>query len=60
MIKDLTPLIAMVIIGCLEAAAIFKGIDGAALAGALVVIAALGGYEVKVLKDRRQAKKDRR
>lgn len=55
MIKDLTPIIAIIAIAGLEAAAIMSGIDGAALAASLAVIAGLGGYQVKVAKDRRRS-----
>jgi len=39
-------LIAIIAILILEALALIKGIDGAGLASAIAVIAALGGYQV--------------
>lgn len=42
--KKLTPIIAIIIIGLLEAYAINQGINGVALSGTIAVIAALGGY----------------
>lgn len=41
-----TTVIAIIAICVLEGVAIFKGINGAALAGALTLIAGLGGYEL--------------
>ena len=55
MIKEFTPLVAILVIGGLEAAAIAKGINGAALAGALVIIASLGTWQAKAARDRRQS-----
>lgn len=54
MIKDLTPLVAIVVIGALEGIALAMHINGAALAGALVIIAGLGGYQVKSWRERRR------
>lgn len=54
MIKELVPIAAIVVIGGLEAVAIVNGIDGAALAAACTVIAGLGGYQVKSVRDRRR------
>ena len=44
MIKTLTPIIAIITIGLLEALALSKGIDGVLLAGSVAVIAGLGGF----------------
>lgn len=47
MIKKLTPIIAILVIGALEAYAISQHINGVLLAGTLTIIAGLGGYTVK-------------
>jgi len=47
MIKKLTPIIAILVIGALEAYAISQGINGALLAGIVAIIAGLGGYTAK-------------
>ncbi|MBA7712380.1 hypothetical protein ES703_121354 [subsurface metagenome] len=48
MIKKLTPIIAILTIGALEAFAISQGVNGVLLAGSIAVIAGLGGYAAKV------------
>ena len=48
----LAPIVAMVCIAGLEAFAISQGINGAILSLAVAAIAGLGGYELKVLRDR--------
>lgn len=47
-----TPIIAIVCIAGLEALAISQGINGAAFGLVVAAIAGLGGYEVKVLRDK--------
>ena len=47
-----TPIVAMLCIVALEAFAIEKGMDGAMLGIAVAVIGGLGGYELKVLRDK--------
>jgi len=49
-----TPIIAMICIAGLEALALVKGVDGALLGLAFAAIAGLGGYELKVLLDKRK------
>ncbi len=49
-LKALTPILAILVIGALEAYAISRGINGVILAGAVAVIAGLGGYEIKSLR----------
>lgn len=49
-----TPIVAMVCIAGLEALAIVKGINGAVLGIVIAAIAGLGGYEIKVLRDRKK------
>lgn len=44
MIKTITPIIAILVIGALSAYAISQGINGVAMAVTIGVIAALGGY----------------
>jgi len=44
MLKKLTPIIAIIIIGALEAYAISQHMDGVLLAGSIAIIAGLGGY----------------
>ena len=56
-IKDLTPLVAMVLIAALVGYANHLGIDGAILSAGVAVIAGLGGWTGKVVKDRRQKPK---
>lgn len=57
MIKDLTPLVAMVLIAALVGYANHLGINGAILSAGVAVIAGLGGWTGKVAVERRQAKK---
>lgn len=52
-----TVIVAIVCIAGLEAFAIFQGINGATLGIVVAAIAGLGGYEVKVLKDKAKEKK---
>jgi len=46
--------LGIVVIGGLEGFALSKGIDGAALAGSIGAICALGSWHVKALKDKRK------
>lgn len=50
------PIIAMLCITALEALAIFQGINGAIFGIAIAAIAGLGGYEIKVLRDKGKEK----
>lgn len=52
-----TPIVAMICIAGLEALALVKGINGAILGLAFAALAGLGGYELKVLVDRRKGGK---
>ena len=56
MIKDLVPILAIVVIGGLEALALSQGINGVLLAGSIAAIAGIGGYKVKSSVDKRKAK----
>lgn len=47
-----TPIIAMLCITSLEVVALLKGTDGAVFGIVIAAIAGLGGYEIKVLKDK--------
>ena len=47
-----TPIVAMVLIAGLEALAMVKGINGAVFGIVVAALAGLGGYELKVLKDK--------
>jgi len=47
MIKKLTPIIAILVIGALIAYALSQGINGALLASGTAIIAGLGGYTAK-------------
>ena len=48
-----TTVIAIIAICILEGIALARGIDGAALSGALALIAGLGGYAVRVKRDKK-------
>ncbi len=48
----LIPIIAILAITGLEVLAILQGIDGVLLAGSIAVIAGLGGFTAKSVKDR--------
>jgi len=48
------PIVAVVCITGLLAFAIANGINGALMAGGFTIIGGLGGYEIKVLKDKRK------
>ena len=52
-----TPIIAIISITGLLAYALSLGIDGVILSGGCAIIAGLGGYEIKVLKDKRKGGK---
>lgn len=52
-----TPIVAMICIAGLEALAIMRDIDGAVLGIVIAAIAGLGGYEIKVLREKRKEKK---
>lgn len=47
-----TPIVAMICIAGLEALAMIKGVDGAVFGIVVAALAGLGGYEVKVLRDK--------
>ena len=47
-----TPIVAIICITGLLVLALVKGIDGALLASGFALIGGLGGYEIKVLKDK--------
>ena len=49
-----TPIVAILCITGLIAFALSLGINGVILAGGCTVIAGLGGYEIKVLKDKKK------
>ena len=52
-----TPIVAMICIAGLEVLALFRGIDGAVLGIVVAAIAGLGGYELRVLRDRKKGGK---
>ena len=52
-----TPIIAILCITGLEVVALTQGIDGAIFGIAIAAIAGLGGYEVKVWRDKRKGGK---
>jgi len=49
-----TPIVAMLCIVGLEALALVKGINGAVFGIVIAALAGLGGYEIKVLKDKKK------
>jgi len=49
-----TPIIAMLCITGLIAFALNKGVDGALFMSGLAIIGGLGGYEIKVIKDKKK------
>ncbi|MCK4722493.1 MAG: hypothetical protein KAT75_04275 [Dehalococcoidia bacterium] len=53
-----TPIVAIVCIAALEVVALLKGINGAVLGIVIAALAGLGGYEVKVLRDKVKGGKD--
>lgn len=48
----IVPIVAMLAIVGLEIYALSQGINGAILGWAIAVVAGLGGYEAKVLRDK--------
>ena len=52
-----TPIIAIICIAGLLAFAVAKGIDGALLASGFALIGGLGGYEIKVILEKRKGGK---
>lgn len=51
-IKLLTPIIAILAIVLLELVAISKGMNGVMLAGSVALIAGIGGFTTKTVKDK--------
>lgn len=49
-----TPIVAMVCIAFLEVVAMLNGINGAVFGIVIAALAGLGGYEIKVLRDRKR------
>jgi hypothetical protein len=56
-IEAVTPVVAMLIIWRLVAAAMAAGQDGVMFFGGVAAVAGLGGYEVKSIIDKRNKKK---
>lgn len=52
-----TPIVAMICIAGLEALALVKGVDGAVFGFVVAALAGLGGYEIKVLRDKKRGGK---
>lgn len=52
-----TPIVAIICIAGLEAFAISQGINGAVLGIVIAAIAGLGGYELKVIRDKKRGGK---
>lgn len=48
----IVPIVAIVGIIGLEAYALYLGINGTILAGCMVIVGGLGGYEAKILRDK--------
>lgn len=48
----IVPIVAIVAIVGLEAYALSLGINGTTLAGCMVIVGGLGGYEIKVIRDK--------
>lgn len=47
-----TPIVAMICITGLEALALVKGVNGAVFGIVIAALAGLGGYELKILRDK--------
>ena len=47
-----TPIVAMICIAGLEVIALLKGVDGAVFGIVVAAIAGLGGYEIKVIREK--------
>lgn len=52
-----TPIVAMICIAGLEALALIRDINGAVFGIVVAALAGLGGYELKVLANKRKEKK---
>ncbi|MBA7592051.1 hypothetical protein ES708_34224 [subsurface metagenome] len=52
-----TPIVAIICIAGLEALAMVKGINGAVFGIVITALAGLGGYELKVLRDKMKGDK---
>jgi len=52
-----TPIAAIVCLAGLGITAMLKGIDGAVFSIVVAAIAGLGGYEIKVIRDKRKGGK---
>lgn len=53
----IAPILAILCITALEVVAITQGVNGAVLGIVIAAIAGLGGYEIKVLRDKRKGGK---
>lgn len=53
-----TPIVAMVCIAALEVVALIKGVNGAVFGIVIAALAGLGGYEIKVLRNKIKGGKD--
>jgi len=53
-----TPVVAIVCITALEVVALLQGINGAVFGIVIAALAGLGGYEIKVLRDKAKGGKD--
>ena len=51
MLKFIVPSIAILGIVVIEIVALVNGINGTALAGSMVIIGGIGGYEAKAIRD---------
>ncbi len=47
-----TPIAAMILIATLEGIALWRGVDGAVFGFVIAALAGLGGYEIKILRDK--------
>ena len=52
-----TPIVAIVCIAALEVIALLQGINGAVFGIVIAALAGLGGYEIKVLQEKRKGGK---
>jgi len=54
----IAPILAIIGLVILESIALSKGINGVVFAGVAAAIGGLGGYEIKVIKDKVSKKKE--
>lgn len=51
--KIITPCLAIIVLGALEAIALLQGVDGIIFTGVAAIIGGLAGYGIKTVKEKK-------